>query len=158
MSREVRMVPRDWEHPKYENGAFIPLHNSSYKTSIADWAKGKEDWDKGNYPDYASEENKKLSYEECAGEEPDPDDYMPTFSSAEATCFMMYETTSEGTPISPAFETEEELAQWLSENKASAFGRSTATYEQWLNTIRRGRSIGSMVIFDGKIMSGVEVG
>ena len=42
---------------------------------------------------------------------------------------MIYETCSEGSPISPAFETPEELARWLTDN---SFGSMTATYEQWL--------------------------
>jgi len=49
---------------------------------------------------------------------------------------MMYENTSEGTPISPPFETPEELARWLADNNASAFGGMTATYEQWLATCK----------------------
>lgn len=51
---------------------------------------------------------------------------------------MMYENTSEGTPISPVFETPEALARWLADNNASAFGGMGATYEQWLATCREG--------------------
>lgn len=72
-----------------------------------------------------------------------------------ATMLCMYEDTSEGTPISPAFETPEKLARWLADNKASAFGGMTATYEQWLATCREGYSVG-MVMAGGRMMSGVE--
>lgn len=63
---------------------------------------------------------------------------MPQWPENEATHYMMYEDTSEGTPISPAFATKEELARWLTDTGASAFGRLTATYEQWLATIEIG--------------------
>lgn len=46
--------------------------------------------------------------------------------------WQMWENVSEGSPISPPCKTPEELAKWLSDNKASSFGRDTATYEQWL--------------------------
>jgi hypothetical protein len=36
------------------------------------------------------------------------------------------------------FWTIEELARWLADHNASAFGGSTATYEQWLATCKRG--------------------
>ncbi len=62
----------------------------------------------------------------------------PRFEVPEGPAFQMWETTSEGSPISPAFETPEELARWLADNRASAFGRSTATYEQWLAMIHEG--------------------
>jgi hypothetical protein len=67
---------------------------------------------------------------------------------------MMYETTSEGTPISPAFRTPEALARWLADTGASAFGNETATYEEWLAACRRGWSPSGMVS-DGRVVSGV---
>jgi hypothetical protein len=67
----------------------------------------------------------------------------------------MYEDTSEGTPFSPAFATPEELARWLADTGASAFGDMTATYEQWLRTCKSGWAI--CAVLDGnKMMSGVE--
>ena len=69
---------------------------------------------------------------------------------------MMYEDTTEGTPISPAFETPEELARWLADTGASAFGSLTATYDEWLNMIKRGSSV-SAAIIDGRLVSGVSL-
>ena len=83
-------------------------------------------------------------------------DYMPAWPDAERTHFMMYENTSEGTPISPAFETPEELARWLADTNASAFGNSGASYEAWLN-IARGEWAPSMIYTpQGGLQSGVE--
>ncbi|MCK5445108.1 MAG: hypothetical protein KAI73_05745, partial [Rhodospirillaceae bacterium] len=70
------------------------------------------------------------------------------------THWQMYETTSEGTPISPPMETPELLARWLADNNASAFAKDTATYEQWLSTIKRGFAP-SAIMGDGKLESGV---
>ncbi len=52
--------------------------------------------------------------------------------------WQMWETTSEGSPISPVFKTPEELAHWLADTKASAMGNSTASYESWLAMIHEG--------------------
>jgi hypothetical protein len=87
---------------------------------------------------------------------PQSDCYMPDWPESERTHYMMYEDTSEGTPISPAFETPEELAKWLSDNSASSFGRWTATYDQWLGLIKGPGWCPSMVSDGTTIISGVE--
>ena len=89
------------------------------------------------------------------GEAPNKNDYMPDWPDEQRTHYMMYENTSEGTPISPAFATPEELARWLVDNKASAFADQTASYEAWLN-IARGEWAPSAAIVSGTLMSGVE--
>lgn len=106
MGREVRRVPKNWQHPKDKNQKPIPLL--------------EEDVPNGNF-------------------------------------YQMYETCSEGTPISPIMETPEELARWLSDHNASAFGSMTATYEQWLCTIYRGGSCSCYITSTGNIKSGVEM-
>lgn len=52
--------------------------------------------------------------------------------------WQMWETTTEGSPMSPVFATPEELARWLADNKASAMGSQTASYEDWLGMIKAG--------------------
>lgn len=69
--------------------------------------------------------------------------------------YQMWETTSEGSPISPVFATPEELARWLADNGASSFGRFTATYEQWLKMINR-EWAPSLIMIDNSLRSGVE--
>jgi hypothetical protein len=80
---------------------------------------------------------------------------MPEWPESERTHLQMYESTSEGTPISPVMETPEQLARWLADNGASAFGDMTATYEQWLETAKDGWAPSGMMI-GGVMMSGVE--
>lgn len=69
--------------------------------------------------------------------------------------WQMWETTSEGSPISPVLASPEELASWLASNGASAFGSLTATYDGWLNMIMQGWAP-SAASNNGELMSGVE--
>jgi len=158
MGREVRMVPANWQHPKNENGYYISLfEGDKFEKRAAEWDEECAKWDRGEFPDYVSEKSKTLSFEQYEGRRPNADHYMPNWPKSERTHLMMYETCSEGTPISPAFETPEELAKWLYENEASAFGSSTASYEGWLR-VAQGGYAPSAVIADGRIISGVDAG
>lgn len=109
MTREMRRVPADWSHPVDAHGAYIPLFRADKRA------------------DYASE---------APEDRPADDAFMPEWTDAEATHYMMYETTTEGTPISPAFATAEELAQWLTDARASVFADQTADFDHWMAVIR----------------------
>ena len=89
----------------------------------------------------------------------EPPDYnipvMPDWPETERTHYQMYETTTEGTPISPVMSSPEELARWLVDNEADAFAGQPASYEAWLRMCRGGYAP-SMVITNGVIESGVE--
>lgn len=69
--------------------------------------------------------------------------------------WQMWETTSEGSPISPVCESPEALARWLVDNKASAFGGDGATYDQWLNMINAGWAPSAVGIPGTGLISGV---
>lgn len=164
MGREVRMVPATWEHPRNEKG-FIPLHDGSYAKAAAEWDFARSQWEAdlcevwsptgaSTWKPREGRELKYARYTDWAGPRPSPDDYMPDWPEDQRTHLMMYEDTTEGTPISPAFATPEELARWLADTGASAFGNMTATYEQWLATCREGWAV-SMVIENGIMKSGV---
>lgn len=159
MGREVRMVPADWQHPsKIMHGSlrYIALFDGQdFASRQSDWDSEAAKWAAGEFPSYADEESKKLPYSEWAGERPDPADYMPAWPNAERTHYMMYEDTSEGTPISPAFATPEELAHWLADTGASSFGSSGASYEAWLRVCKGGWAP-SMIADASGLRSGVE--
>lgn len=162
MGREVRRVPADWQHPKKHQfdhrGRLVerykPLFGGSWSQAAREWDAEREKWERGEFPEYASEESRQMPYDQWSGRRPYSGDYMPDWPAEQRTHFMMYEDTSEGTPISPAFSSPEELARWLADNKASAFGSDTATYEQWLR-VARGGWAPSMVVSDGELASGV---
>lgn len=169
MSREVRMVPPDWQHPTewrkdYHTGrprlCHVPLLEGPFSQRLAEWDEGAAQWDAGFERDYKTggwepkAPRHTYTYAEYAGKRPEAKEHMPEFPPGTATHLMMYETTSEGTPISPAFATPEELAHWLADNNASAFGDSGATYEQWLATARGGWAP-SMIVDSHGLRSGV---
>jgi len=168
MGREVRRVPANWQHPKYPDdcddlaGQYVPLMNGRYAESAAEWDEGWAKWQEGFQRAYGKAgkweprdpENSASRYNKYAGLRPSPDDYMPDWPESERTHFMMYENTSEGTPISPAFATPEELAHWLADTGASSFGNITASYEAWLR-IANGGWAPSAVVEDGVFESGV---
>lgn len=58
--------------------------------------------------------------------------------------WQMWETTSEGSPMSPVFATPEGLARWLADTKASAFAGIGASYEDWLGMIAKGSTFCGM--------------
>lgn len=137
MGREVRRVPANWQHPKNERGHYIPMMPAGWFDSVY------SDWKEENDPTWP---------------EPTRDQFMPDWPDDQCTHMMMYEDTSEGTPISPAFSTAEELARWLADNNASALGDQTATYEQWLRMINGSGYAISAVMIGGKLISGVAAG
>ena len=54
--------------------------------------------------------------ESMEGRAPDVNDYVPDWAPTKATWFQVYETVSEGTPVSPPFATREELVEYLVKN------------------------------------------
>lgn len=155
MGREVRHVPADWEHPKDHRGGYTPLLSHSYETALAEWLEGRSKWAEGLRENWSFDagpkqwkaidpEDTSMAWEEWSGDAPQFSDYMPDWPEEQRTHLQMYEDTSEGTPISPVMETPEELARWLADNGASAFGHDTADYESWLATIKRGWAISAI--------------
>ena len=165
MGREVRRVPADWQHPKQEaldwrTGLVVEkykplLPGELYRPRVEEWDEECAKWKAGWRPEYCSPECMGMEYEQYSGQRPHRDDYMPDWPEDQRTHLMMYEDTSEGTPISPAFKTPEELARWLVDNGASSFGRETGSYDGWLK-IARGGWAPSMVITQDGSASGVD--
>jgi len=166
MGREVRMVPADWEHPVDDyRRKHIPLYDG-YEEELVRWKAEHEKWNEGFVWDYDSkgwvprdleDSFHQGEYWDYAGGPPEREDYMLIgVPREERTHYMMYETTSEGTPISPAFPTKEELARWLADTNASAFGGEGASYEAWLSTINRGYAISAIFSPQTGLISGAE--
>ncbi|ORL48623.1 Hypothetical protein (plasmid) [Pseudomonas putida] len=138
MTREVRKVPANWQHPSDGNfpdgkPRFDPLFSANrFISRAAQWDEDATKWELGEFPEEADDNDRALSFEEWDGPRPNPDDYMPLWPESECTHFMMYELSTEGTPISPAFETLEELATWLADNQVCLYANEPTNYEQWL--------------------------
>lgn len=160
MGREVRRVPPDWEHPiDEETGRYHPMYHQTFREAMEEWYAGWKAWEAGEDPDKGRYGD--TYYWELNGKPPDPEYHrLREWTPEEATHYMMYEDTSEGTPISPAFATPEELARWLADTKASANGGQPASYEAWLR-VANGAWAPSMMITvhaDGRVeeKTGVE--
>ena len=128
----ARWVPADWQHPTHE----------VFDHQIGDTVERYTPLYPGE--DYAPAAAKFLAKANADGLQeavewcgcPDQNDYMPDWPAEQRTHLMMYEDTTEGTPISPAFQTPQELAQWLVDNNATVFAEFTASYECWLQLAR----------------------
>lgn len=162
MGREVRRVPPWWEHPRGGHGGHVPLYDG-FAADVERWDREAAAWERGEYHllpgnEWATDAAVKRADSSFAGwswPRPIAERYMLVdCPAAERTHWQMYEDTTEGTPISPVMASPEALARWLADTGASAFANKTATYEQWLATIRRGSAVGLVVSSDG-LRSGV---
>ncbi len=105
MGREIRRVPKQWAHPVDARGRYVSLGECKYFHSNAEsWVIEMREW----FEEWEENKEEEIDPPEC----PELDRYMPT-----GDWFQLFEDVSEGTPISPPFESEEELISWLSENK-----------------------------------------
>lgn len=106
MSRELRRVPGHWQHPiKYRRPdgwttrgqiAFVGLMDG-YEEDLESFRKDQSR-DPEFYPD---------------SDAPKPEWYCPQWPAEERTHYQLYETVSEGSPVSPVFATAEELVRFL---------------------------------------------
>lgn len=147
MGREVRRVPMDYVHPTERRMFWSREAGESIMMDVP-----KPLYEASFYEDCMSDYENDPENEEM----PDRADFMPEFPEGTATGWCMYETTSEGTPISPVFATPEELARWLADNNASTFASMTTTYENWLRMIQVGHAHSMTLRGDGVMESGVD--
>lgn len=127
MSREVKRVPRDFDWPLHKVwiGYFLIAPPEGVSSKDVDHferiMRGDED-----YYDYNVE--------------------PPT-----GDAWQMWETVSEGSPISPPCESPEELARWLADNNID-----DATYDEWLKVVSLGWCPSEMFLPDHGVMTGAK--
>ena len=115
MGREIRMVIPDWEHPREDVfkyipeprmvKSFIPMHDETVDHAFHEW-----------FEEFI--EHRELTYGEFCeyhGTPPDPKYYRPEWDE-EPSWYQVYETVSEGTPVTPPFSTRTELIDYLVAN------------------------------------------
>lgn len=115
MGREIRKVSAIWEHPS-RDGQFIPLFDRDFETEAREWIDNCVAWDNGThqiFKDHPEYKNDYPSYWQYDGGPPDEKFYRPKWDEKERTHYQMYETVSEGTPVTPHFASKEELVDYL---------------------------------------------
>jgi len=154
MGREIRRVPAGWskENPHYDR---------SWREAVAEWKAGYAEWEAAPQTD--------CEWWDWAGPPPTghEDCYRPDWTDAERTHYQLYETVSEGTPVTPAFATEDELIDYLVahgdywDQRRRRAGHSSMPCDPWPRDqaetfVRGGGWAPSMAIVDGQLVGGVE--
>jgi hypothetical protein len=127
MGREIRCVPKGWQHPrvsdyygaetyggrqKQDADEYVPLYDANFADAAREWKREYAEWEAKAHPDYRPD----YEFWEWSKEPPSRDAYRVdgfVFSPEDATCYQVYETVSEGTPVSPVFETPGQVIEWL---------------------------------------------
>lgn len=121
MGREIRRVPPDWQHPLRKRPSptrgdsrladYQPLYDQDYESACQDWLANLDAWRRG---ERQGAPETCLFYWDWDGHPPDPIYYRERkWTPEEATCFQVYETVSEGTPVTPVFRTKADLVEYL---------------------------------------------
>lgn len=177
MGREIRRVPPNWDHPQkerynslkgeYEQG-YQPLFDEPYREGMAEWLKNHLLWLEGKHPDQLDGSGKEYeNYADWDGNPPDVKYYRPNWKEEDRTWWQIYETVSEGTPVSPPFATKEELVEYLVENgdfwdqRRRKEGRGGINCDPWSRKAAENFVFGSgwapsFISNGSSIMSGVE--
>ncbi|MFV1530627.1 hypothetical protein [Phaeobacter sp. JH209A] len=176
MGREIRRVPPNWDHPIVERGygreGPQPMYDKTYQEACADWLADFDRVRSGGMESYERDCYENECHWASENVAPAPDYYRP-WQSEEATWLQVWETVSEGTPVTPPFETQEELIQYLADHGdfwdqkrcqqpnwqtlwggtpgVSGWGKSQAE-----RFVRGPGWAPSMVVECGRVMSGVE--
>ena len=112
MGREIRRVSEGWEHPRDHKGNLQPLYDETFEDAFKEWQDNLAAWLRGEAeyqrPDHARTAARFTQYYGCS---PDPDMYRIGFDNADH--YQIYETVTEGTPVSPVFASHAELEAWL---------------------------------------------
>jgi hypothetical protein len=129
MSREIRRVPANWEHPKKSvwvererrsKDVYIPLYDHCVEEEFEEWLEEYKEWCESGMakamaedPEFEYPNQPYRSFCYRMRSVVDPDHYRPSWDESLVTWYQAYETVSEGTPITPPFETQDELIDYL---------------------------------------------
>jgi hypothetical protein len=117
MGREIRQVPPNWDHPNskddYGRNRLQPMYDETFDNAMEMWLG---EFDRVRSGDLTDDERE--WYPRGLGDwltdnsAPHPDYYRP-WKDEEATWWQVWETVSEGTPVTPPFATQDELVDYL---------------------------------------------
>ena len=115
------MVPPNWDHPQVirRNGqlGYQPMYDRSFEDAAREWKEEFAKWQAGERPSYYTldEGDPVPEFWEWHGMPPERE-YYQTWDDKDATWYQVWETVSEGTPVSPPFATNGELIEYLVAN------------------------------------------
>jgi hypothetical protein len=112
MGREIRRVPLDWTHPRDARGRYQPMDDEAYEDAAARWLADCLAWSQGTT---GTEEQRKSHpyFWDWHGPPPNRAYYRPKWREETRVGYQVYETVTEGTPVSPVFKSKDELIAWL---------------------------------------------
>jgi hypothetical protein len=116
MGREIRRVVPNWEHPRERDGSYRPLFNQDFPSAAKKWKEGLAAWEAGGRAEKAHIWGDDYQWWEYSGNPPDREYCHPVWCEEDQTWWQVYETISEGTPVTPPFATQEELVEYLVAN------------------------------------------
>lgn len=156
------MVPPNWQHPTDDRGNLKSMHDRNFRDVFSQWLTDFDRIRRGELTDV--ERNcyvKPGTIPLCEwlhdeGGPPDPDTYRP-WRDEDATWFQVWETVSEGTPVTPPFATRAELVDYLvrgGDDWDRRRGRGGYTRAQAESFVNAGWAP-SMMISGGQIVSGI---
>lgn len=149
------------------------MYDSSATESFAEWLKDFEEFKSKKLSEVAHKYSYDINdpysaYCDWSGCPPDHDYHRPKWDDGAATWYQVYETVSEGTPVSPPFETQDELIEYLVKDgdfwdqKRRKEGRSTImNCDPWSREAAEKfvKSTGwapSFIVTGGQVKSGVD--
>lgn len=120
MGREVRATKRGWQAPTNAYGDYLDHFEKPYRQALLDWAKDVASVKNAHGVTTMHEVTCAPQYQKAMAEIsqcypiPQPDDYpMPEYGPDDELQYAVYETVTAGTPITPWFNTKEELRDYL---------------------------------------------
>lgn len=151
MGREVLRVPKDFDWPidVIWPGRFISICGAMEELAELIKERNKKE---------VSSCDLCYQWQKLSGMNPKEKGECPHFSWKDPPTgpyYQLWSTTTEGHPMTPAFATPEELAQYCADNKVSSFGRDTASYDEWFRFIKVGWALSGVAMPGKGIMSGV---
>ena len=96
MSREIREVPPDWQHPEDENGKYISVFDRTFQDAETEWLQNAQLWEKQQHPHQLDSPNYTThvtDYSHWDERPTDPSRYRPAHLES-PSCYQVYETVT----------------------------------------------------------------
>lgn len=161
LERQERLRSWGWSgSQEFKRRSFVPMYDRSLRDAQEEWDADEVNIE-GRTTGKGTADEQVWSTDEWCGKRPDPhaprgydpetghgpEVYRPDWTDAERTAYQVYETVSEGTPVSPVFATVGELRAWLIEQ-----GHSETAADKFI----AGGWAPSLAVSSGVIGSGID--